>query len=188
MKKVKVLALLALMIPFSMVNTSCIGSFGLTKKVYEWNKSLDKWLDELVFLVFIILPVYSIAVLIDGIVLNSIEFWTGTNPIAMNPGDKEVEIVQGEDGNTYEIAATQNRFDISIVNDDEKTWQYAMVFNPETKTWSFDYEDQSVAIMTLNEDASSVTMHLPGNDVEVALEDTRAYANHLLNTNYALAK
>jgi len=187
-KRAKVLALVALMVPFSMINTSCIGSFSLTNKVYQWNKSQEKWLDELIFLVFIILPVYGISILIDGIILNSIEFWTGTNPVAMAPGDKEVEIVKGEDGNTYEIAATQNRFDISIVNDDTKEWQYAMVYNPKKKTWSFDYEDQSLALMTISDDNSYVTMHLPGDQhIDVALENTRSFANRLLDQHTALA-
>ena len=55
--------------------------FVLTKKVYTWNKSLDgEWVQELVFLVANIVPVYSISAFIDAIVLNSIDFWTGENP------------------------------------------------------------------------------------------------------------
>ncbi|MFH0989640.1 MAG: DUF3332 family protein [bacterium] len=57
------------------------GSFTLTKKVYKWNGSIgDKWINELVFLVFLAVPVYEIAGTIDVLILHTIEFWSGKNP------------------------------------------------------------------------------------------------------------
>lgn len=62
----------------------CTGSFNLTKKVYNFHHSqTDKWADELLFLVVALTPVYGIATLADAIVFNSIEFWTGDNPVGM---------------------------------------------------------------------------------------------------------
>lgn len=62
--------------------TGCIGQFALTDKVYEWNKSQgNRWVAEGLFLVMNIIPVYGAAVFIDAIALNSIEFWTRTNPL-----------------------------------------------------------------------------------------------------------
>lgn len=59
----------------------CYGSFNLVKKVHKWNGTLgNKFVNELGFLVMIIVPVYEVAGLIDVIVLNTIEFWTGNNP------------------------------------------------------------------------------------------------------------
>lgn len=65
-------------------STGCIGSFQLTRKVYNWNKTVspDKFVQELVFLGLNIVPVYSIATLADAVFANSVEFWTGTNPVA----------------------------------------------------------------------------------------------------------
>jgi hypothetical protein len=64
-------------------SSGCFGSFTLTKKVYKFNQEVgDKWVNELVFLVMIIVPVYSIASLLDAVILNSIEFWTGKNPMS----------------------------------------------------------------------------------------------------------
>ena len=60
----------------------CYGSFGLTKKLYTWNGSIkNKWVKELVFFVAA-LPVYGLAILVDTIGTNLIEFWTGSNPVA----------------------------------------------------------------------------------------------------------
>lgn len=62
--------------------TGCIGQFALTKQVYKWNVSQgNKWVAEGIFLVFNILPVYGITLLVDGIALNAVEFWTGSNPL-----------------------------------------------------------------------------------------------------------
>lgn len=56
----------------------CVGSFGLTRTVHGFVTGLgNKWISWLVFLVFIFLPVYGIAMLVDAVVLNSVQFWTG---------------------------------------------------------------------------------------------------------------
>lgn len=60
----------------------CWGSFNLTGKVYDWNGSFNsKWASWAVFLVFIILPVYEITLFVDAIALNTIEFFSGRNPV-----------------------------------------------------------------------------------------------------------
>lgn len=86
MKRMIALVLVAAML------TGCTGSFLLTRKVYEFHRGMDdKWMDELAFLVVAFLPVYSIAMLGDAIVFNTIEFWTDTNPVeARAEGDIKV--------------------------------------------------------------------------------------------------
>ena len=64
-------------------SSACFGSFNLTRKVWTFNKNVspDKWVQELVFLAFAAIPVYSIAAGLDALIINSIEFWTGENPV-----------------------------------------------------------------------------------------------------------
>jgi hypothetical protein len=109
MKKIKSVLLAIVFLTVSLSQYSCIGSFQLTNNLYSWNKNDvgGKWGQELVFLAFIIIPVYSVALLADGIVLNSIEFWTGRNPLAMNPGEVDSKIVQHGD-NIYRLTAEKN--------------------------------------------------------------------------------
>jgi hypothetical protein len=72
------IALLAL----TVLLTGCTGPFALTKKVHNWQTSFeDKWVDEVAFLGCVILPVYSLSTLADGLIFNSVEFWTGDNPM-----------------------------------------------------------------------------------------------------------
>jgi hypothetical protein len=65
--------------------SGCFGSFNLTRKLYGFNKdvSKDKFVRELVFLGLNIVPVYGVAGFIDAVVANTVEFWTGENPISM---------------------------------------------------------------------------------------------------------
>ncbi|HEX9779902.1 MAG TPA: DUF3332 domain-containing protein [bacterium] len=66
----------------ALMMSGCYGPFLLTKKLHQWNGQVgDKWAQEIVFLVFAWLPVYGLATLGDAIVFNSIEFWTGNNPM-----------------------------------------------------------------------------------------------------------
>lgn len=62
----------------------CLGSFKLTTGMWDWNKKAtdDKWLNELIFLGMVIIPVYEIGLLVDAIVLNSIEFWKGEESVS----------------------------------------------------------------------------------------------------------
>ena len=62
--------------------TGCTGPFALTKKLHTWQTGFEnKWVDEVAFLGCIILPVYSLSTLADGLIFNSVEFWTGENPM-----------------------------------------------------------------------------------------------------------
>jgi hypothetical protein len=81
MKKLFIVALAA---TFSFTSIGCFGSFNLTKKLYTAHKGLgDKWINWVVFVVGGE-AVYGLTIFADVIVLNSIEYWTGSNPVASN--------------------------------------------------------------------------------------------------------
>ena len=77
----KLLLALVLILPLSA--TSCIGSFGTFHKLLDWNKTAteSKWGNELIFFGLYVFPVYSICLLGDVVIFNSIEFWTDENPM-----------------------------------------------------------------------------------------------------------
>ncbi len=143
----------------SFSQTGCIGSFSLFNNVLEWNQGVGgKFVNAGLFFVLWVIPVYEVIIFIDSVVLNSIEFWTGSNPVAMKPGEKEVEYVRGKDGQHYKITASQNRFDIEQINGDQK--KQAFVFVPESKTWSYQDANQKVDLLTLHAD-ESISVYLP---------------------------
>ena len=68
---------------FALSTTACIGRFATSGLVRKFNLTVveGKWPHEIVFLLLYIIPVYPLAGMVDMIIVNSIEFWTGTNPI-----------------------------------------------------------------------------------------------------------
>lgn len=80
--------------------SGCTGSFNLTRKVYNFHRSQsDKWADELCFLLVSLTPIYGLATFADAIIFNSIEFWSGENPVQANNGQTAQEklVRQGKD-------------------------------------------------------------------------------------------
>ncbi len=62
--------------------SGCYGPFNLTRRLYQWNGEVGTtWEREFMFLLLAWAPVYGIAVLGDALVFNSMEFWTGNNPV-----------------------------------------------------------------------------------------------------------
>lgn len=70
--------------------SGCIGSFTLTKKVLNWNRNFGSPIvSEVVFLIFIFFPIYETTIFIDAVLLNTIEFVTGSNPLGAVETDGE---------------------------------------------------------------------------------------------------
>ena len=77
-------------VALAMVGSGCFGSFNMTRKLYRWNgeMSQDRWAKEAVFLILVWAPIYGLAGVGDALIFNSIEFWTGKNPIEMSTSGK----------------------------------------------------------------------------------------------------
>lgn len=77
MRKFRVIALVAL---FGLLCTSCLGPGHATARLYQVNNEVEnKWGREGLFLLFI--PAYVVTSLGDNLIFNSIQWWTGENPI-----------------------------------------------------------------------------------------------------------
>jgi hypothetical protein len=68
--------------------TSCLGPGHATGHLFKFNKSFEnKWAQEGMFLVMI--PGYILFSFADKIIFNSIQWWTGTNPISVPGGEPD---------------------------------------------------------------------------------------------------
>lgn len=95
--------ILALLCAGMIALTGCYGSYACFNKLLKWNGSLgNKWLNSVVHFVMWVIPVYGIATFVDFLVMNTVEFWTGSNPLAS--GDSYYE--QDAQGNS--VAAVKN--------------------------------------------------------------------------------
>lgn len=169
MKKINFKMAATVMICGAFLFSSCIGSFGLHSKLVSWNQSIGtKFVNELVYLALNIIPVYAVCYLADTLVINSIEFWSGTNPLA-SIGD--VKKVKGENGN-YMVETLENGY--SITKEGENT-SMELIYNKELNTWNVVAGGVSTELLKLNNDGTA-RMTLPnGEEMTVSL-DTQGVA------------
>lgn len=66
-------------------SSGCFGSFAATRALYDFNEgaSGDGIVRSLVMVALLIIPAYELFALGDILIFNTLEFWTGDNPIAM---------------------------------------------------------------------------------------------------------
>lgn len=169
MKTIKIAMGILIVISIGFIQTSCIGGFKLTNKVYNFNKNIgSKFVNELVFLLMVIVPVYEVSLLIDGLILNTIEFWTGSSPMSMKSGDTEIKIIE-QNGTKYQVTASQNRFDFIQLEGANKGLKGALIFNNLTGTWSYEDNSRTIELMKINEDGSATAFLPNGKQVELKL-------------------
>ncbi|MBE0638389.1 MAG: DUF3332 domain-containing protein [Bacteroidales bacterium] len=138
MKKIKSFLLAAILLGTALTQQSCMGSFALTNSLYDWNKTSvsGKWGQELVFVALVIIPVYEVCLFVDGIVLNSIEFWTGNSPLGMAPGEIETKIVQ-HDNDIYKLTAEKNTITVEKIGGENTGETGQFLYDEATQTWAF---------------------------------------------------
>ncbi|UNY99530.1 DUF3332 domain-containing protein [Zhouia spongiae] len=133
MKKLALCSVLSL----SLLCSSCLGSFSAFNNLKDWNQGISdsKFVNNLVFWGLNIIPVYGLFFLGDAIIFNVIEFWSGSNPIAMKDGDVETQIVE-KDGNTIEMTAVKNRMFVKVIEGPKKGEKLELFYKPGEKSWN----------------------------------------------------
>lgn len=141
-----------------MVLPSCIGSFSLTNKLLNWNSGIsNKFLNELVFVCFLVVPVYEVTALADILVINSIEFWSGTSPVA-----KGKSMIEGNDGK-YLVDCDGKGYTITSLTSG-KTMR--LNFDVKEQTWSMETPEGDVTLFTWVDD-THVKVPLPDGSMQI---------------------
>ncbi len=167
MKKIFLTTALAALLCSSM--TSCMGKFALTKNLYAWNDQVsNKFVNEIVFVAFWILPVYEVCAIADLFVLNTIEFWSGDNPMTANT--RTIDTDHGR----YLVVCDGKGYDITLETTGEK---FRLDFAAESKTWSILSEGKEYPLMTFV-DKSHVSVPVPDGKwqtIEISQDGVLAY-------------
>lgn len=159
MKKTYLTVAVACLLGGSMMFTSCIGSFSLTNKMLAWNKNIsNKFVNELVFIAFWVLPVYEVSALADLIVLNSIEFWSGSNPVAQGK-----RIIDGTDGQRYMVISDARGYTIRSLSDGSEV---RLDYNTADRSWTYTVDGQTATIFAFVDD-THVAMPAPDGTTRV---------------------
>ncbi len=165
MKKIKSFLLGVLFLSVTVLQSGCFGSFKLTTGLYDWNTSLGSdAAKEVVFLAFVIIPVYGVTLFIDVIILNTIEYWTGSSPMSMNEGDVETQIVENG-GHTYQITATKNKFHVEQLTGEKAGQNYDLVYHENEGAWYIEANGKSEKFAAFNMENKSLDLIKPNGDV-----------------------
>jgi len=141
------IALVAIILSLS----SCIGSFNLTNSLYRWNTNLgSKPANEGVFLAFVILPVYSITLAADALVLNSIEFWNGES---MASNQKSFEL----NGKEYRLTGKQK--EITSAERENLQNEGKLVFNENDNSWYLKKGKKLQKLVEINSENGEITSY-----------------------------
>lgn len=167
MRKTILTAALAALLCSSL--SSCMGKFALTRNLYAWNEQVsNKFVNEVLFVAFWILPVYEVCGLADMLVLNSIEFWSGDNPLSAST--KTIDTKHGR----YLVECDGKGYDITLESTGEK---FRLDFAQESKTWSLQLDDKEYKLMTFIDD-THVSVPMPDGEwkcVELSPSGVLAY-------------
>lgn len=180
MKKRYLSVAVVLALAASMISTSCIGSFSLTKKLLSWNNTIsNKFVNELVFFAFWFIPVYEVSALADVLVFNSIEFWSGNNPVACGK-----KVIDGQDGR-YIVECDKKGYTITSENDGSVV---RLDFDDSDRSWSVSANgSESYKLMTFIDD-THVKMIAPDGTmqpVELSQEGVWAYQQTVTANTFA---
>jgi hypothetical protein len=189
MKKSKVLFLAGLVFSMPMLQ-QCMGSFALTNKVYDFNKSVgSKFVNEMVFFAFLVIPVYVATLFIDGVILNAVEFWTESNPMAMNEGEVKQQRFVTERG-PVDVTITRNQIVFKNLNaneslsfnysGDDTSW-YMSLNGKTSKFMQFDVSGAEPKTVVFTPDGRSVAF-------DMGSRDSQKIMNMFNAARYALAK
>lgn len=160
--------------------SSCIGSFNLTNKLLSWNKTVgSKFANELVFFCFWVVPIYEVSIIADVLVLNSIEFWSGSNPVAVK--HQAAKRIKSDKGN---YLVQQNKDGYTITNEDKQV-TVNLRFEEESQTWFAETNGKSVRFMKFL-DENHVRMYLQdgqSEDVELSRSGVVAFEELVKHDN-----
>ena len=170
MKKKHLIVAAVVALSASMMMQSCIGSFALFNKVKNWNEHVgDKFVNEIVFVAMWVLPVYELCFMADLFILNSIEFWSGTNPaLASN----DVKVVDGKDAQ-YLVARSEAGYTITNMTTNQVT---RFNFNAEDNSWSLENNGEEVKLFTFVDDTHVDVINRDGGYTRVELSQAGVLA------------
>ena len=163
MRKKQLIIATVVALSASMMMQSCIGSFALFNKVKSWNDHVgDKFVNELVFVAMWILPVYELSFAADLFILNTIEFWSGTNPALA-----QAKVIDGKDAQ-YLVASNENGYTITNMTTKQVT---RFNFNAQDNSWSLVNNGQEVKLFNFIDDTHVNILTRDGSYTTVELSE-----------------
>ena len=137
--------------------------------MWEWNSKISDNSMVNAVIGFILGPIEtSIGGFLDTVIFNSLEFWTGSNPMAAT------KVVEGSDGNLYAIAS--NKQGGYIITCQQTGQQMEYIFDADNHAWTVEFDGKQVKLFSLTSPDVAVVETPEGNSLTVTLDEQGLYA------------
>ena len=155
--------------------SSCyVGQYGLFNKYVNWQTNMtgSKFVNAIV--AFIIAPIVgSVCLLVDTLVLNTIEFWSGSNPVQANIG--KTKQVMGSDGRYYAVTTLKNGYEVKAPTGEITHF----IHNDENDSWSMEQNGIVKEIFRFNADGT-IRATIDGTEKAFTLNEAGVYDARML--------
>jgi hypothetical protein len=178
--------LMCSVLSLAFLSTSCLGSFSAWNGLRDWNEDAadNKFVNNAIFWGLNIIPVYPLFYAGDVLIFNVVEFWSGDNPVAMNEGESQKQLIE-KDGVKYEMIASKNEIKIKVLSGDRKGSELKMVFDPTDKSWNAVKDGEKIKLSSYEE--GFYIVYLPdGEEVKIKHGISKEEGLALINGKVAL--
>ncbi len=167
-------ACIAVVLASTIAVSGCIGSFSLTNKVYSWNEKAtgSKYVNSALFWVLNIVPVYHVTLLVDFVVFNTIEFYSGKNPLAFtNP--QKLEKVVTSNGTTFKVTMGNNAITVDRLDGSAAVREFALRYDPSMSSYFMD-DRYGLSTKVASLDQSMLKVYSPDGSVTTRSLDDKS--------------
>ena len=175
MKKISLKVVTCLLAGSFLFSSCFVGKFALFNKYAKWqtNMSSSKFLNAIVG--FIIGPlVGSICLFVDTLVLNTIEFWSGSNPVQANIG--KTQNVIGEDGRVYAVTTLKDGYDVKSPTGEMTYFRH----NAENDSWTMEQNGVTTELFRYNKDGKTIQANINGQTKDLTLDEAGVYQARMM--------
>ena len=160
----------------SLLFSSCfVGKYALWNKYINWQNHMtsSKFVNAIVG--FILVPIVgSICQLVDILVLNTIEFWSGSNPVQANIG--KTKNVIGEDGRVYAVTTLKDGYDVKSPTG-EMTY---LRHHAENDSWTIEQNGVSQELFRYNADGKTIRTTINGQTKDLSMDEAGVYQARMM--------
>jgi len=173
--------ILTIGISMSLLSSCAVGSFSAMNWCFNLNNTLtaNKYLNAVIS--FILAPFeFTIGGFVDCVILNTVEFWTGSNPMA------STEVVLGKDGYYYAIAPDKNGG--YLITNQSTGKEMALKFEASSKSWAAVFDGIEIQLFSLKDENHAIVNMPNGQPKEISLDEAGlvAYEEMISDTNLTL--
>lgn len=164
------LKVVACLMAGTLLTSSCIGSFSLFNSYAKWQRTMtnNKFVNAIVG--FILMPIVgSVTMFVDYLVLNTIEFWTGDNPLSASIG--KTKQVLGSDGRYYAVTVLKDGYEIKAPTGELSYFKY----DKKQDLWSLERDGQTRELFRYNQDGTLTTVLADGQQLTVTPDEAGLY-------------